>query len=574
MIHGDRGQVGDLYEVLGIPRDADATAIKRAYRDLARRHHPDINEDKAAAEQNLSRINAAYKILRDPERRARYDSFGYAAAERVGAETIASVFDMFFGSARGDGGPGRRIRPFPGKDLRFSVEVSPNEAQHGTERDISSRHLVVCGACSGSGADPETTASACSRCRGTGNMRQVRQTRNKVQLTQTTCTVCSGKGQVIPRRCKTCGGLGRNASEQTLRVTVPAGVEDGSVLLADGAGEAGAYGGRSGDMYVYVAVKRDGPVRREALVRNEFEQPPGHKPLRAARKRLQPRSRFWPGMPLPFRFVWSAKATLAALGVIVLVVTAAILYATHLSVAVQSTRPVSGERIAVCAMPSAQQLASDLVNSYASKTGASNRYIITAQNAGVCDIRFSIAPGNADAAIARDGIVAIVNPANAVTRLSVAQLRAIFSGAVHDWSELGGPPGAIVPLLPDAASPEARALESSLFTGLSFGSGVMRVPSSADVTRLVSGADRVSRNAIGFVAFSQAVPAKMIPVADFPAPSVLSIASSRYPFTLAITLQSESQRNPAARQQLADFARTRDGLATIQEHRFVSPQGF
>jgi phosphate transport system substrate-binding protein len=226
----------------------------------------------------------------------------------------------------------------------------------------------------------------------------------------------------------------------------------------------------------------------------------------------------------------------------------------------------------VCPIPGAQQLAADLVRGYAAKSAISaDRFVLT--NAAPCDVRFSTVSDTPEDIIARDGIVAVVNPLNTISHISEKQLRDIFSGSVRDWSQLGGTPGAIVPILPDAASDEAKALESSLFFGVSIGHGVRRSGSSADVTRRVTGAERASRNAIGLVAFSQALTAKVLPLADFPPPSVLSIASHVYPYTLTIAMQAAPKRNADVAAGLIGFARSSDGAAIVLRNGLTPREG-
>ena len=262
----------DYYDVLGVARGADENEIKRAYRLLARKHHPDVNEDKVAAEHRFKEINEAYEVLSDPQKRANYDRFGRAGAadggfgSAGGTEGFGDIFDMFFGAARGAGGQApRRNGPARGSDLRYDVEITLEEAFAGTQRDISFSHLAACQTCRGSGAEPGTLISACDRCSGTGVMRQVRQTPLGQFVTQTTCSKCGGDGQMIPTPCQVCRGRGRIESEKTLTIKIPAGVDDGSRIRLSGSGEAGSRGGPDGDLYVYLAVKRHERYRRDAL---------------------------------------------------------------------------------------------------------------------------------------------------------------------------------------------------------------------------------------------------------------------------------------------------------------------
>jgi molecular chaperone DnaJ len=261
----------DYYDVLGVARGADENEIKRAYRLLARKHHPDVNEDKAAAERKFKEINEAYEVLSDPQKRANYDRFGHAGTDggfggAGAAEGFGDIFDMFFGAARSGATAGpRRNGPARGSDLRYDVEITLEEAFSGTQRDISFKHLAACQTCKGSGAEPGTLISACDRCSGTGVMRQVRQTPLGQFVTQTTCSKCGGDGQMIPSPCQVCRGRGRIETEKTLTVKIPAGVDDGSRIRISGSGEAGARGGPDGDLYVYLSVRRHERYRRDAL---------------------------------------------------------------------------------------------------------------------------------------------------------------------------------------------------------------------------------------------------------------------------------------------------------------------
>jgi molecular chaperone DnaJ len=261
----------DYYETLGVSRDASADDIKRAYRQLARRHHPDVAEDKARAEQQFKEINEAYEVLSDPQKRAQYDRYGTVGPSQNGADFgfggfgptgFGDIFDMFFGEMRGPqpqrGGAQR------GSDLRYDLQITLEEAFTGTTKEIHFTHLAQCEHCKGSGAEPGSLIVACDRCGGTGAMRTVRQTPLGQFVTQTTCTKCAGEGNVISRQCTACAGRGRVETERWISVKVPAGVDDGSRIRISGNGEAGIRGGGAGDLYVYLSIaphplfKRDG----------------------------------------------------------------------------------------------------------------------------------------------------------------------------------------------------------------------------------------------------------------------------------------------------------------------------
>ncbi len=265
----------DYYTVLGVGRDASESDIKRAYRAMARKFHPDVAQDKASAEVRFKEINEAYEILSDPHKREHYDRFGTApAANGAGAggfggfssgDGIGDIFDMFFGGgARGASAPGaRNAGPRRGADLRYDLTITLEEAYRGIERELVFEHLAACATCKGSGAEPGTLVQRCDRCNGTGAVRGVRQTPLGQFVTQTTCTKCNGEGSFLPSPCKTCRGSGRTEQRRTLNVTIPAGVDDGSRIRIAANGEGGSRGGPSGDLYVYLSIAPHERFRRD-----------------------------------------------------------------------------------------------------------------------------------------------------------------------------------------------------------------------------------------------------------------------------------------------------------------------
>jgi molecular chaperone DnaJ len=260
----------DYYEILGVPRNAPEGDIKRAYRQLARKFHPDVAEDKSTAESRFKEINEAYEVLSDAQKRANYDRYGHADPGSAGgfagfgAEGFGDIFDMFFGATRG-GAQQRPNGPQRGSDLRYDIEITLEEAFSGTQREISFRHLANCTTCKGSGAEPGTLIVACDRCGGTGVARQVRQTPLGQFVTQTTCGKCQGEGQTVQQPCHACRGRGRVETDKTLTVKIPAGVDDGSRIRLSGSGEAGQRSGPDGDLYVYLTIRKHARFRREAL---------------------------------------------------------------------------------------------------------------------------------------------------------------------------------------------------------------------------------------------------------------------------------------------------------------------
>ncbi|MDQ6826431.1 MAG: molecular chaperone DnaJ [Candidatus Eremiobacteraeota bacterium] len=265
----------DFYEVLGVARGASEDDIKRAYRSLARKHHPDVAEDKVQAEHHFKEINEAYEVLSDARKREMYDRFGHAGSSGsasgfsefsgFGGSGFADIFDMFFGEGRaGNTQTQRRNGPARGSDLRYDLEITLEDAFAGATRDISFNHLAACETCKGSGAAPGTLIVPCDRCSGSGVTREVRRTPLGQFVTQSACSKCNGEGQTVKTPCATCHGQGRLEVERKLSVKIPAGVDDGSRIRIAGSGE-GARGGAPGDLYVYLSVAPHRQFRRDGL---------------------------------------------------------------------------------------------------------------------------------------------------------------------------------------------------------------------------------------------------------------------------------------------------------------------
>ncbi len=262
----------DYYTVLGVERDASASDIKRAYRALALKYHPDVSKDKAAAESRFKEIVEAYEVLSDAAKRQQYDRFGTAGngASAAGpggfstGEGIGDIFDMFFGGAAGNrSGAARAQGPQRGADLRYDLQITLEDAYAGVDRELAFNHLGQCDTCRGSGAAPGTLVSTCDRCAGTGAMRSVRQTPLGQFVTQTTCTKCNGEGTIVPTPCETCRGRGLVEKHRSLTVKIPAGVDEGSRIRVSGSGEGGARGGLAGDLYVYLSIAPHERFKRE-----------------------------------------------------------------------------------------------------------------------------------------------------------------------------------------------------------------------------------------------------------------------------------------------------------------------
>ncbi|CDM94139.1 MULTISPECIES: molecular chaperone DnaJ [Limnospira] len=266
---------GDYYDVLGVSRDADKEEIKRAYRRLARKYHPDVNKEPGA-EERFKEINRAYEVLSEPEIRARYDRFGEAGVSGAGAggygqdfgDSFADIFESFFsGFGGGMGGPTaarRRTGPTRGDDLRLDLRLEFKEAIFGGEKEIRIRHLETCETCNGTGAKPGTSPKTCSTCGGSGQVRRATRTPFGSFTQVSVCPTCNGTGQMIEEKCVSCGGEGLKEVTKKLKITIPAGVDNGTRLRVSNEGDSGKRGGPAGDLYVFLSVdstpnfKRDG----------------------------------------------------------------------------------------------------------------------------------------------------------------------------------------------------------------------------------------------------------------------------------------------------------------------------
>lgn len=254
----------DYYEVLGLNRDAPAEDIKKAYRKLAMKHHPDRNPDNPKSEERFKEAKEAYEILTDASKRAAYDQYGHAgvdAAAGAGAGAGFGNFSDAFGDIFGDifGGGRQRSNVYRGADLRYNLEVSLEDAARGTETRIRIPAMEECQTCHGSGAKPGTSPTTCTTCNGHG---QVRMQQGFFSIQQT-CPKCHGGGKIVASPCAACHGAGRIKQHKTLAVKIPAGVDEGDRIRLSGEGEAGVNGGPSGDLYVVIHIKAHAVFQRD-----------------------------------------------------------------------------------------------------------------------------------------------------------------------------------------------------------------------------------------------------------------------------------------------------------------------
>jgi molecular chaperone DnaJ len=261
----------DYYEVLGVPKNASDEEIKKAYRKLAMKHHPDRNQGDAskAAEERFKEAKEAYEMLSDPQKKAAYDQHGHAGvdpnmrggpgAEGFGGfgESFGDIFGDIFGGARGQRAGGRQV--FRGADLSYAMEISLEEAASGKESQIRIPSWENCDTCHGTGAKPGTSVKTCGTCHGQGTV-QMRQGFFSVQQT---CPHCHGSGKLIPEPCTSCQGQGKLKKQKTLEIKIPAGIDDGQRIRSTGNGEPGQNGGPSGDLYIEIRLRKHDIFERE-----------------------------------------------------------------------------------------------------------------------------------------------------------------------------------------------------------------------------------------------------------------------------------------------------------------------
>ncbi|MGH8553640.1 MAG: molecular chaperone DnaJ, partial [Methylococcales bacterium] len=253
----------DFYKVLGVSKNASDDDLKKSYRRLAMKYHPDRNKDNPEAEEKFKQGKEAYEVLSDPKKRSAYDQFGHAGVDASaggggfsGAEAFTDIFGDVFGDIFGGG---RRAASNRGSDLRYDLELSLEEAVAGSEIKIRVPVMVVCDTCGGSGAKKGSTPVTCSTCNGAGNVRM----QQGFFSVQQTCPSCRGQGKQIKDPCRSCHGSGRVHDNKTLSVKVPPGIDTGDRIRLQGEGEAGEKGARAGDLYVQIHVKEHSIFKRE-----------------------------------------------------------------------------------------------------------------------------------------------------------------------------------------------------------------------------------------------------------------------------------------------------------------------
>ncbi|MDY3110264.1 MAG: molecular chaperone DnaJ [Lachnospiraceae bacterium] len=266
-------QKRDYYEVLGIDRNADEAAIKKAYRALAKKYHPDMNPGDAEAEKKFKEASEAYAILSDPEKRQQYDQYGHAAFEQGGGaggfdfsgadfgDIFGDIFGDFFGGGRSRGG--RSNGPMKGTNVRASVRITFEEAVFGVEKELEVTLKDECTHCHGTGAKPGTGPETCPKCGGKGQVVFTSQSFFGTVRNVQTCPDCNGSGKIIKEKCPDCHGTGYIASRKKIRVTIPAGIDNGQSVRIRDKGEPGVNGGPRGDLLVEVVVSRHPILQRQ-----------------------------------------------------------------------------------------------------------------------------------------------------------------------------------------------------------------------------------------------------------------------------------------------------------------------
>ena len=267
----------DYYEVLGVSKNASEDEIKRAYKKLARKYHPDMNPGDKEAEEKFKEVNEANEVLSNPEKKAKYDQFGFAGVDpNYGAGQggyggaggfdfgdLGDIFGSFFGGGFGGGGRRNPNAPQRGESIRASLSVEFTEAAFGCEKSITIDRSEQCPTCKGKGCAPGTTPEVCTECHGTGTVTQAQRTPFGMMQSQTVCPKCRGKGQIIHQPCPDCRGAGAVRQRRTIQVNIPAGIDNGQTISLRGQGHSGKNGGPAGDLLITVMVRPHEIFRRD-----------------------------------------------------------------------------------------------------------------------------------------------------------------------------------------------------------------------------------------------------------------------------------------------------------------------
>lgn len=271
-------QKRDYYEVLGVSKNASEAEIKRAYRKMAKENHPDLHPGDKECEARFKEANEAYEVLSNPDKKAKYDQFGFAGVDPNYAASsgagyggftgdfdfgdLGDIFGSFFGGGFG-GGQARRNGPMRGETIRTSISLSFEEAAFGCEKDVVINRTENCSECGGTGCAKGTTAEVCPDCHGSGTVQQRRQTPMGIFATTTTCPKCGGSGKIIHQPCPKCHGNGTERRQRTIKASIPAGIDNGQTISLRGQGNAGRNGGPAGDLHITVTVRPHEIFRRE-----------------------------------------------------------------------------------------------------------------------------------------------------------------------------------------------------------------------------------------------------------------------------------------------------------------------
>lgn len=261
----------DYYEILEVSKDASQDDIKKAYRRLAKKYHPDLNPNNEEAEQNFKEVNSAYEILSDEDKRSRYDRFGHAGVDpQAGGgsyggfgDIFDDIFDIFGGGFGRSSSQARRNGPMKGTDIKHGLTLEFKEAVFGVEKEVQVRRYETCSTCEGTGAKPGSHKHTCSKCNGAGEVRYAQQTPFGQFVQVGVCDQCGGSGEVIEEKCETCKGTKKELKTKKIKVKVPAGVDNESIISVRGEGNSGENAGPPGDLYIYISVKNDPIFQRQ-----------------------------------------------------------------------------------------------------------------------------------------------------------------------------------------------------------------------------------------------------------------------------------------------------------------------